>query len=432
MMASILFPWPWRQGVLLPAVGKNKYDLVCSKTNVVNINLKSITMKKQLLPLFLLLLLTSMSFAGNYTLKVTVPDTVTVCYASGDFNGWSSPGTLMNQVSSGPKVFTLDVVMTDTVGKAYKFCAGPDWKYQQNQSANYMMGTLTAAGVTVDGFQAIYNAGMAKDITFDVLVPDSIFVVYLTGSYNGWSGTMDKMTRADSSVNGEEFKITVHIKDTSTLEYKFSAGPGWDYQQSAGNYKYMTDGSTVVCDQFTAIFNPALVGNITVNITVPAGTPDVWLIGSFEGWTADSAHALHATKNLDGTWTAVIPQVQNVQFKCYNSPGWTYEEAADAAGSNLANNRSASFIADPVVNITVLFWKQVFVGIKQVLPTSYRIYSNNGSVVVEGVNSRVTVYDIMGRVMESRNVKGSFVSGSLKTGIYIVTVDGYNQKIFVR
>lgn len=282
-------------------------------------------MKKLLLPFLFLFLLASSSFATTYTLKVTVPDTVSVCYASGDFNGWSQPGTIMTKVSDKPKVFTLEISMTDTVGKSYKFCAGPDWYYQQNQSANFLMGKLTADGVTVDGFAAYYNTGMAKDVTFQVLVPDTIFVVYITGSFNGWSGTMSEMTKIGTTVNGTEFDLTVHIMDTTTLQYKFAAGPGWDYQQTANNYIYATDGSIVTCDKFTAIYNPALVGDISLHIVVPDGTPDVWIIGSFEGWTADSTHAIHATKNNDGTYSAVIPQVQNVQYKYYNNPSWTYE-----------------------------------------------------------------------------------------------------------
>jgi hypothetical protein len=394
-------------------------------------------MKKKLLPIFLLFLLSSMSFAGTYTLKVTVPDTVTACYASGDFNGWSTPGpsTLMTKISDSPKIFTLDINVADTTGSTYKFYAGPDWTYEQNQAANFRLSALTAAGVIVDGFKAIYNVGMAKNVIFDVLVPDSIFVMYVTGSYNGWSGTMDKMTRVDSSGTGEEFVDTIHILDTTTLQYKFAAGPGWDYQQSVDtNYHFMLIGSITTCEHFSAIYNPALVGDITVHIVVPAGTPDVWLIGSFEGWVADSAHAVHATKNGDGTYTAVIPQVQNVQYKCYNNPGWAYEEASDAQGSNLANNRSASFIESPTVKDTVLFWKKVYVatGIQKIpLPDGYRIYSNSGSVIVEGAQSGVTVYDLMGRTIDRTVIRGTFVSKTLKTGIYIVRFDNLTQKVFV-
>ncbi len=391
-------------------------------------------MKKKLLPFIMLCLFTSMSFAVTLTLKVTVPDSTNVCYASGDFNGWKQPGTLMTLASTGPKVFTLEIVVADTANSGYKFCAGPDWKYQQKESANFILSKLTADGVTVSGFQAYYNTGMAKKVVFDVLVPDSVFVVYLTGSYNGWSGIMDSMKLFKSDVNGKEFVDTIDILDTTTLQFKFSAGPGWAYQQTAGNFIYNTDGSTVVCDQFTAIYNPALVGNITVNITVPDGTPAVWLIGSFNGWSTDSTTCVKATKNLDGTWTAIIPQQQNVEFKCYNFPYWDYEEAADASGTNLASNRKATFKDNPTMDITVLFWKKVYVaaGIKNLLPNSYRMYSSNGSVVVEGVNSSVAVYDLLGRVMQSSKLRGTFVSTSLNSGIYIVRVDGFSQKVYVR
>ena len=84
--------------------------------------------------------------------------------------------------------------------------------------------------------------------------------------------------------------------------------------------------------------------------------------------------------------------------------------------------------------ITVAFWKMIYTPIVSVRPITsdaYRMYSYYGSVVVEDVKSRVTVYDMNGRVMETERLKGTFVSRSLKSGIYIIRVDDHAQKMYV-
>jgi hypothetical protein len=244
------------------------------------------------------------------------------------------------------------------------------------------------------------------------------------------------MEKVDSSANGKEFKLTIHTLDTTMLEYKFLAGPGWPYEQSnSNNYIYMTDGGTVVCEEFKMIFDPSKVGDITINITVPEGTPAAYVIGSFgSGWSLDDA--IQATKNEDGTYTAVVPMVADIEYKIWNYPDWPYEEAKDAEGNGLDENRKASFETGPVFNITVLYWKQVFgvTGIKDPISSAYKMYTVNGTIVVEGVTSAVSVsvFDINGRMMQSVKAKGTFVSRSLQPGIYILRVDNMVQKVAVQ
>ncbi len=50
----------------------------------------------------------------------------------------------------------------------------------------------------------------------------------------------------------------------------------------------------MVCDAFKKIYDPSKVGNITINITVPDGTYEVWVVGSYNSW--DIANAIKATK----------------------------------------------------------------------------------------------------------------------------------------
>jgi hypothetical protein len=389
-------------------------------------------MKKRLLPVLLLILATGVSVAQTHTLKVTVPDTVQVCFAAGSFNNWGTPSaaTKMTKISDSPKVFTLGITVAegDVATSEYKYYSGPDWIYEQTQAATFKLSELDADGDTVNTFKAIYNPNWESDVTINVLVPVTVYQLNITGNFNGWDPTANPMTKVDSTVNGKEFSLTIHSLDTTTLAFKFVAGPGWAYEQVAGDFIYMTVGSDVVCDAFKAIYDPTKVGDVTINITVPAGTVEVWVVGSYNNWVMGTS--IQATKNLDGTFTAVIQDVQNLEYKCCCHNNWAYEEAT-AEGGTIAN-RVASFESGPEFNITVANWKLLFTSVKELAPNNYRWYSQDGSIVVEGVNSGVTVFDLTGRIVERANLTGTFVSKSLKTGIYIVRIDNQAHKMFVQ
>ncbi len=343
-------------------------------------------MKKRILPLILLTLMSGMSFAGTHTLKVTVNDSASVCYVAGSFNNWDPVANPMNKVSDSPKVFTLDIEVADgdVATTTYKYLAGPNWKYEQKQSADFNLSELTADGDTVSSFLAYYDTGQEADVTIDVLVPADLFVCYITGSFNSWNSTSHEMTMVDSTANGKEYTLTIHTLDTTTLEYKFLAGPGWPYEQTnSTNYVYMTDGGVVVCDAFKAIYDPTKVGDITINITVPEGTVEAWVVGSYNGW--DMGSSVQATK-VDAThFTAVLPQVADVEYKIWCHNDWAYEEAADDQGTSLASNRVASFETGPVFNITVEFWKQLWVpspGGDAYVKTSASAYPEGSTIIV--------------------------------------------------
>jgi len=393
---------------------------------------KLFNMKKRILPILLLILATGAGIAQTHTLKVTVPDTIQVCFAAGSFNGWGTPSaaTKMTKISDSPKVFTLgiEVQAGDVATSEYKYYSGPDWIYEQTQAATFKLSELDEDGDTVETFKAIYNPDWESDVTINVLVPAIVYQLNITGNFNGWDPTSNPMTMVDSTVNGKEFSQTIHSLDTTSLAFKFVAGPGWAYEQSAGDFIYMTVGSDVVCDEFKAIYDPTKVGDITINITVPEGTVEVWVVGSYNNW--DIANSVQAVKNLDGTYTAVIPQVQNIDYKIWCHNDWPYEEAK-TDGGNVAD-RHASFETDPVINLTVENWKLLFTSVKDLTSNNYRWYSKDGVIVVEGVTSGVSVFDLTGRLVERASLTGTFVSKSLRNGIYIVRIDNQAHKMFVQ
>jgi hypothetical protein len=185
----------------------------------------------------------------------------------------------------------------------------------------------------------------------------------------------------------------------------------------------------VICSGFKSIFDPVNVGDITVNITsVPAGTDSVYLVGSFGGgWNMNEA--IPAVKNANGTYTAVIKNIADVEYKCWNRKDWAYEEC-QADGSNLPSNRSAKFKDTPVVNIVIENWKKMASGVENV-KFDYPITIINNTISVSGVQTKVNLFNVNGQLLQSFKGNGDFSSKVLPIGVYVLQVDKAQIKVIV-
>jgi hypothetical protein len=137
----------------------------------------------------------------------------------------------------------------------------------------------------------------------------------------------------------------------------------------------------------------------------------------------------------DTLWTAVIEDVGVIEYKVYNHPNWTFEEAKDEAGTPLDQDRSASFLEGPTFDIVVAFWKDVFetpTAIDDYENSKIRVYATRyQTIVVEGVAEKVTIFDMQGRIVQDTRTKGTFTSKALRTGIYIIRADNHVQKVAI-
>ncbi len=394
-----------------------------------------------LITLLALFATTTMSYAAQTVkLRVQVPAETVVCYAAGGFNGWSTSATPMTKVSDSPKTFEADITVPDNVeaGYNYKFLAGPGWAYEQGDpSADFTYGAVGFTGAVVNSFKKYFTPMTPRDIKVNVLVPKTTLFCYITGSFADWEQPKKQMTFVSEDNDGKVYTYTVPNIDPQLLEFKFASGPSWSYEQTqSANFSYLGNGGannevSVVCSGFKAIYDPVNVGDITVNITsVPAGTDSVYLVGSFgSGWSL--AEAIAATKNNDGTFTAVIPQQATVEFKCWNRKDWAYEEC-QADGSNLAANRQVTFKDTPVVNISVARWKKMATGVDNVKSAfGYPVSVSNHRIKIDGVQTGVNVYSVSGQLMQTYTGKGSFTSHPLVSGVYILRVDNTSTKVMV-
>lgn len=379
--------------------------------------------------------------AANVVFNVTVPTPTYQVWIVGNFQNWN-PAAMVQGVKVDDTHFTVtldDATFAPGVtleNLEYKYSSGNgSWSYIEKKAdgseldANRKYSDSNGTDV-VQSWASVYNPGNLQDVNIEVLTPLTTIECYIVGSFNNWASPTAayKMTKGETTVDGIIFTTTLKGVDPATLEYKFTSGPAWDYEQTqAANFKYSIDGGTVVVPSFKNIYDPSKTGDIHITATVPAGTDSVWIQGSYLGW--DMTKAVKGTKNADGTFSFTIPLVISVEYRLYNRPDWSHPEV-DETGKERPN-RKATYPDDANISITVLNW-MLPTGISQIKEATNLIYTRNASIIVEGVTSKVEVFDVTGRLLESNKKAGTFISKSLKSGIYVVKVDGGTKKVAVK
>lgn len=376
----------------------------------------------------LLFLVQSVS-ALTYT--VTVPAGTKACYMTGEMNGWSPSATALTKVNE--TTYTIDLPNA-TEGMKYQYLSGPDWKYiEKNADGSAITDRTWSANDVVVNWLAVFTPD-EREVTIEALVPSDVKVLYLVGNFNGWQSPSEayKMTFNSETLDGKIFSIKVFSVDAINMEFKFVAGPAWSYEQAdpKDNFIYGTTENTVsvVVNSFKAYFDPEKTGTIIITATVPAGTERVFIQGDFLGWNMDNA--MEGVKNQDGTFTFSVPMVMKIIYNFYNKADWAFVEAIE--NGDKYPDRSATFPEDASTAVTVTAWKQTISGVSSIQEATNLMYSINQLLTVEEVKSVVEIFDISGRLIESARLTGSYTSGLLNKGLYIVRVDGATKKVSVK
>ena len=399
--------------------------------------------------------------AANVTFTVTVPqdpanpttNTTNECWMVGSFQGWNIDAAVqMTKVDNTHYTVTLDdatfivyngvQVTRDNMEYKYSSGLGGGWAYIEknadgSERGNHMYADFNGVDVVARwALTFVPHTPQPMNVTIDVLVPAGTIQCYIVGNFNGWAGPTApadscKMVKVSDFPDGTMlFEKTIFTSDAVLLAYHFCSGPDWSYEQAdpTGDYKYPL--VQPIVNSWKKIYDPSKVGNLTINATVPAGTTDVWAQGSWIGWNFVSAGGVggqKCTKNADGTFSFTANLVLSIEYKMYNGQSWANEEA-NADGSSLTANRSAVYPTDNNTSITVAAWK-IPSALKELDANKYKVYTNGQTIVVEGVNSQVEVYDASGRTMQSVKTMGTFTSRNMNAGLYILKVDGATRKV---
>jgi hypothetical protein len=388
------------------------------------------------------------AWAANVVFHVTVPTPTYQVWMVGSFQGWK-PDAMVQGVKVDDTHYT--VTLDDATFSAGVTKDNMEYKYSSGNGANYAYIEKNADGSelatnrkyadsngtdVVLSWASVYNPTvlpLPKNVTIDVLTPAGTIECYIVGNFNKWVGPTApadsiKMKKITTNPDGTiVFEKTIYTPDANLLVYHFCSGPDWTFEQKTPTGDYHYPEVAPVVTEWKLIYDPSKLGTIHITATVPAGTDSVWIQGSFIGW--DMTKAVKGTKNVDGTFSFTVPLVQAIEYKLYNKPDWAYVEA-DAAGVEVAN-RKAEYPTDANISITVIQWK-IPTAVSEIKEAVNNIYTRNSSIVVEGVTSKVDVFDITGRILQTKKMVGTFISKSLHSGIYIVRVDGAVKKVAMK
>ncbi len=132
--------------------------------------------------LVLLLLISNHSFA-QFALAAIVPASTNNCYASGNFNSWSTTATPMNFVSNnndGTKTFSVNIPLTFLNSGTFKILSGPAWSYGQADPQFSAVSTGISQTVTVGSFLAIFVPASVEPLS----AHNAVYISSTSSSYS--------------------------------------------------------------------------------------------------------------------------------------------------------------------------------------------------------------------------------------------------------
>ena len=277
-------------------------------------------MKKLLLSL---LALSLPNLSNGVTYNVTVPTGTKACYIAGEMNNWTQQA--MNKVDETH--YTLDIASA-TTAQQYKYCSGPAWAYEElDASGNPPSNRSYTSSDVVIQWRAVYDPSVVvvnENVTYTVAVPEETDVCYFAGQSTSW--VYKQMAKKDDT------HFTVTIETSSKNSYKYSSGPGVDYEELDANGQAISNRTYATSDvvaKWKQVYYSAPVG-VTYNVAVPTGTKACYISGEMNN------RSFTAMTKIDDTHFMLnIPSANSSQRYVYCSgPDLSYKETT-ANGSTV-------------------------------------------------------------------------------------------------
>jgi len=430
---------------------------------------------------------------GNITLAVNMNDYVgafTTVFVSGNFNGWSADANPLEDMD-GDGVWTTTVLLGEG-SQEYKFQVDA-WTDQEMlmegmpcTMTSGEMGEFTNRIITVSGDATIptvcWNAcddcggggnPVDGDITLSVNMNDytgAFTTVFLSGSFNGWSGDANPMEDTD----GDGVWTTTVSMGAGLQDYKFqldawTAQETWD-EANECTMAFGDNGEFI--NRITTVDGDATLdvvcwnscsdcdggggpggdpGNITLSVNMNEYTDaftTVFLSGTFNGWSAD-ANPLEDTDG-DGVWTTTVNMSAGLQDFKFQLDAWTAQEMWDEANEcTMAFGDNGEFInriitVDGDATIDVVCWEacadctidvenivnsELIFTLQPTLAQEFTVVKFN-----QELNSTAQVYvsDALGKLVYSAKAEASTEQQQINTsnwtaGTYFVRVTTGNK-----
>ncbi len=341
---------------------------------------------------------------AGFTYNVTVPPGTTECKIEGAMNGWISSS--MTKIDAThytityPSALATDDYVYRTVGDVKESVAA-DGLVKRDDRADW-----TANDVVLGWYNMM--------IKYNVTVPPGTTACSIETQMNDWAVVPMKM------VDATHYTLSM-VNDTLSVGY-------YHIYRTVGDVKetVAADGLVRRQDRTKWSANDVVMGwynmMLTYNVTVPFGTTACSIETQMNDWAFVPMKMVDATHY---TLAMVNDTLSAGYYHLYRTVG-DVKETSDAAGLNKRADRTNWSPMD-----IVLGWYGLMTSVKELSVDNHKIYTKNSSIVVEGVHSRIEIFEITGRVVQSQKVNGNFTSKALNSGVYIIRVDGVSKKVAV-
>lgn len=213
----------------------------------------------------------------------------------------------------------------------------------------------------------------ANALEYVVEVPEGTKEVYICGAMTEWSHV--EMTKLDDLI----FTITIDGA-TEADNYKYCSGPAWSYVEKDANGGEVSDRvwqMSDVVETWALLYDPVEPRNVTLTVTVPEGTFEVYVNGTMNGWSGFD----QLTKVTETQYTITYQGITDaeIQYKYASGPAWEFEEVT-AEGEALGNRKSE----EDNINDVVAMWKEIYeTGIAEITaekgePVDFDVFSISG------------------------------------------------------
>lgn len=376
------------------------------------------------------------------TFNVTVPNGTKQCWLVGNFKliqgttDWDAAYYKLNKVDDTH--FTIDVPNADITSAgldqttiAYKYLSGPrNWSYAEKSlsGTDVDLRSYTTSDV-VANWGTVYNPQL---FTIKISTPKTVSECYITGFFNAWLNPANGIQMTLDTKNSDSSKNLFYAKINSTpdsMAYKFAAGPGWAYLQNNPSSDFKdTDSVPHTGVSFNRVLNYATTKTVVFNVKVPAGTNQIYLMGSNAKW--DGVNWICGVKNPNGTFTLTVNNVDLMDYSYFNSTDWGFNEINPDGNQRF---RSVDAQLGTSFNDEITAWKKnIYTGLTDFENSNSFVHVIEGAIVVENVKDNVSIVDIKGIKIENKDLRGKYISPKLKTGLYIVCVDNKTEKVFLK
>ena len=319
----------------------------------------------------------NVTFQVDMSEQIISPDGV---HIGGSFQGWDPGATLMED--AGNNIYTYTTVMSSGTYQEYKFVNGTTWEEGENvppecglNNNRYLTLPWNDTVIDVVCFNKCGPCGpppVDVNVTFRVDMSNeavSADGVHVAGSFQGWVSDATPMTLTTDNI----YEVSMVLQSGFEHQYKFLNGISFDVAEEVPQACGMDDGQGGYNRFFTVpaadTTMPALCFGscepclpplpdhaVTFKVDMSnedVSTDGVHLVGSFQGWNAESTPMTLTSDNIFEA-TLMIEEGTAQEYKFINGINFDFaEEVPEACGVDDGQGGYNRFFAVPAADTTM-------------------------------------------------------------------------------